>query len=121
MTPVSFPDFNPFFESVLDPVPVHREIESPIFDDHHIDLDQYHTFESSIKKLASSHFYEIELNHECEPDSQNCDPVQNFKLILTPVLLPDLSNNLESVLIPIPVILELEITNLKKSHSIVGK
>jgi len=27
MTPMSLPNFNPFPESVLDPVPVHREIE----------------------------------------------------------------------------------------------
>ena len=56
MTPVSLSDFNPFFELVLDPVPVYREIESPIFYDH------YHTFECPIKKLASSPFYEIELD-----------------------------------------------------------
>ena len=62
MTPVSLPDFNPFPESVLNHVPIHREIESPIFYDHHIDLDQYHTFESLIDKLKSSHFYEIVLN-----------------------------------------------------------
>jgi len=43
MTPVSLPNFSPFSESVLDPVPVHREIESPIFYDHHIELDQYIT------------------------------------------------------------------------------
>ena len=48
MTPVSSPDFNPFSESVLGPVPVLREIESPIFYDHHIEIDQFHTFESSL-------------------------------------------------------------------------
>ena len=62
MTPVSSPDFNTFPESTLDPVPIYNEIESPIFDDHHIELDQFHTFESPIDKLASSNFYEIELN-----------------------------------------------------------
>ena len=41
MTPISLPDFNPFPESTLDPVPVHHEIESPIFYDHHIELDQF--------------------------------------------------------------------------------
>ena len=61
MTPVFSPDFNPSPEATLDLVPVHREIESPIFYDHHIELDQFHTFESPIDKLASSHFYEIEL------------------------------------------------------------
>ena len=39
MTPVSSPDFNLFPESTLDPVPIHHEIESPIFYDHHIELD----------------------------------------------------------------------------------
>ena len=39
---------------------------------------------------------------------QFCDPVQIFESILTHVLLPDLSNILESILIPLPVILELE-------------
>ena len=59
--------------------------------------------------------YEIELNQECDPDSQICDPVQISESILTPVLLPDLSNILESVLIPIPVILELE-SPILESH-----
>ena len=43
MTLVSSPDFNPSPESTLDPVPIHREIESPIFYDHHIELDKFHT------------------------------------------------------------------------------
>ena len=108
MTPVSSPDFNLFSESTLDPVPIHNEIESPIFDNHHIELDQFYNFESPIDKLASSHFYEIELNEKCDIDSQFCDPVQILESILTPILLPDLSNILESVLIPTPVILELD-------------
>ena len=58
--------------------------------------------------MASSHFYEFELNEKCDLDSQICDPVQIFESILTPILLPDLSNILESVLIPTPIILELE-------------
>ena len=64
MTPVSSPDFNPFPESVLDPVPVHCEIESPIIYDDYIEHDQFHTFESPIDKLASSHFCGIEFNEE---------------------------------------------------------
>jgi len=52
MTLVSLSNFNFLPESVLDLVPVHREIESPIFCDHHIKLDQFHTFESLIDKLA---------------------------------------------------------------------
>ena len=89
-------------------MPIHNEIESPISDDQHIELDQFHTFKSPIDKLASSHFYEIELNEKCDLDSQICDPVQISESILTPVLLPDLSNILESVLIPTPIIPELE-------------
>ena len=64
MTPVSSSDCNHFPKSILDPLPIHREIESPISYDHHIELDQYHAFESPIDKLANSHFYEIELNQE---------------------------------------------------------
>ena len=89
-------------------MPIHNEIESPIFDDHFIELDQFHTFESPIDKLASSHFYEIELNEKCDLDSQICDLVQIPESVLTPVLLPNLSIILDSVLIPTPVILELE-------------
>ena len=55
-------------------------------------IDQFHTFESPIDKLASSHFYEIELDEEYDLESQICDPVQISESILTPVLLPDLSN-----------------------------
>ena len=108
MTLVSLTDFLHYSESVLDPVLLHREIESPIFYTQHIELDLYYTFENPIDKLISSHFHEIKLNQECDPDPQFCDPVQISKLILTLVLLPSLSNILESVLISIPVILELE-------------
>ena len=69
LTEVFLPEFRPFPESVLDSVPVHCEIESPIFYDHHFELDQFHTFESPIDKLASSHFYGIELNEKCDLDS----------------------------------------------------
>ena len=58
--------------------------------------------------MVSSHFYKIELNEECDLESQICDPVQIPESILTPILLLNLSNILESVLNPIPVILELE-------------
>ena len=58
--------------------------------------------------MASSHFSKIELNEKCDLDSQICDPVQIPESILTPILLPKLSNILESVLIPTPVILEHE-------------
>ena len=85
------------------------KLNHPFFYDHHIELDQFHTFESPIDKLASSHFYEIEPNEICDLDSQICcDRVQIPESILTPVLLPDLGNLLESVLIPTPIIPELE-------------
>ena len=43
MTEVFLHDLRPFPESVLDHVPIHCEIESPIFYDHHIELNQFHT------------------------------------------------------------------------------
>ena len=55
MTPVSSPDFD-FLESTLDPEPIPYEIESPIFYDYHVELDQFHTFDSHIDKLINSHF-----------------------------------------------------------------
>ena len=61
MTEVFLPDFRPFPESTLDPVPVHYEIESPIFYDHHIELDQFHTFESPIDKLEVLIFMKLNL------------------------------------------------------------
>ena len=70
LTEVFLPDFRPFFESTLDLVPVYYEIESPIFYDQQIELDQFHTFKSPIDKLASSHFYEIELNEKEERDGK---------------------------------------------------
>ena len=68
---------------------------------------KYHAFESSINKLTSSHFYEIEFKEECDFDPQIYDPVQISESILTSILLPNLTNILESDLISIPVILEL--------------
>ena len=90
ITEVFLTDFRLFLESTLDPVPIHREIESPIFYHQQIELDQFYTFECPIDKLISSHFYK--LNEECDFDSQICDPVQIPESILTHVLLPDLSN-----------------------------
>ena len=81
-------------------MPVHHKIESPIFYDHYIKLDQLHTFESPIDKLASSHFYEIEHNKDCDFDPQICDPVQIPESILTLISLPNMSNILESVWFP---------------------
>ena len=75
MTSVSLPDFNLFPESTLDPVPIHNEIESPILEDH-LELAQLYTSENPIDKLASSSFFDIELNVECDFDPQVCDLVQ---------------------------------------------
>ena len=61
LTPISLPDFNQFSESVLNPVPAHHEIESPIFQDQHLEFDRYQTFESPIDNLASFYLNEIEL------------------------------------------------------------
>ena len=75
MTPVSSPDFNHFPDSIFDTVPIHREIELPIFYDSHLELDQYITSESHIDKLARSPFKEIEPRQECDFDPQICDLV----------------------------------------------
>ena len=48
MTSVSSPDFKLFPESTFDHVPIHREIDSPIFYYKQIELDQFHTFECPI-------------------------------------------------------------------------
>jgi len=48
----------------LDPVPIHHEIESPIFYDEQIELDKFHTFECPIDTLASFPFKEIELRQD---------------------------------------------------------
>ena len=52
--------------------------------------------------------------------SQICDPVQIPESILTPILLPNLSNILESVLIPTLVILELESPILENRIALCG-
>ena len=65
LTLVSLHHFKHFPKSALNPVPIHREIELPIFYDSNLELDQYITSESPIDKLASSHFYKIELRQEC--------------------------------------------------------
>jgi len=59
LTEVFLSAFRPFPESVLDPVPVYCEIESPIFYDHHIELDQFHTFESPIVNWQVLIFMEL--------------------------------------------------------------
>ena len=44
MTTVSSHKFTSFPESLLNPVPIHCEIESPIFLDDHVELDQFICF-----------------------------------------------------------------------------
>ena len=85
LTAVSLPHFKRFLKSALNPMPIHREIELPIFYVPHLKLDQYITSKSLIDKLESSYFYEIEVKEECDPDSQISDPVQISESILTPV------------------------------------
>ena len=68
------------------------------------ELDQYQT----INKLASFYFNVIELEDECDTDSQCCDSVSLFESMLTLVSLPDLNLILKQILIPIPIKLEHE-------------
>jgi len=60
-------------------------------------LDQHQSLDS----LASYPFLEIELEDECEPELQFNDLSPILESISTPVVLPELSNVLEPVLIPI--------------------
>ena len=61
------------------------------------ELDQHRPLDS----LASYSFPEIELEVECEPELQVNDSSPFIESISTPVVLPELSNVLEPVLIPI--------------------
>jgi len=58
--------------------------------------------------LASFHFNKIELEHECKPELQFSDSVPVFESMLTRVLLPNLNHISKSILILMPVNLELE-------------
>ena len=60
-------------------------------------------------------FYEIELRQECDFNPQICDLIQISESILTPILLPNLSNILESVLTSTPVIFELQ-SSILENH-----
>jgi len=99
---------------------LHRPADSDI-DDHLIRADEPSCLEQQVSNsvpscelaetsnsdnLASFSFPELEL--ECDLDSQIYDQVQIPESLLTPVLLPDLGNILESVLIPTSIIPELE-------------
>jgi len=84
---------------------------------HYLELDQYQT----IDELASFHFIEIELEHECEPDLQVCDSISNFESYLTPISLPDLDPILEFTLIHVHINLEHEPLILKSHISLMEK
>ena len=86
MALVFLPDFNPFPESVLDLVPIHHEIESPIFDDHH-----------------------IELENKCDPESQLDNTIPLSESIMTLVSSPDCNSFSESILDHVPVHREIEL------------
>ena len=96
MTPVSLPDL--FSESTLNPVPVHREIESPISHDH----------TSWIGKV-------------CEHQFLSLDPV--FEPILSFIVdsRPDLSKILESVPVFTPVPFESKSLIFQNHTSLLDK
>ena len=83
----------------------------------HLELDQ----SQILDKLTSFHFKKIELNYECEPDSQLCDSVSVLKSMLTLVFLPDLDTFSKPTLIPVSIEFEFESLILEKLHSIDGK
>ena len=62
--------------------------------------------------MISFHFNEIELEDECDTDSQCCDSVSLFESMLTLISLPDLDQILKPTLIPIPIELEHELPML---------
>jgi len=63
-----------------------RDFDQDSISAHQFELDQ----SQILDKLVSLHFKEIELDCECEPDSQLCDLVSIFDSIFTPVSLPNL-------------------------------
>ena len=72
-------------------------------------------------KLASFPFNEIELECECDPDSQPCDSVSIFEYILIPVSSPNLDQFSEPTFIPVPIELEIESPNLDIHISLMGE
>jgi len=61
-----------------------------------LELDQY----QPIDELVSFYFNEIELNYECEPNSQLCDSASAFESMLTPVFLLNLDQFSEPTFTP---------------------
>ena len=88
MTPVSSPDFNLFPESTLDPVPIHHEIESSII----LNLTNFMLLKVPLTNWQVLIFMKLNSMRNVNLDSQICDPVHIPESILTPILLPDLSN-----------------------------
>ena len=68
--------------------------------------------------MASYHFNEIEFEDECDTDSQCCDLVSLFKLMLTSVSLPNLNPILEPTLIPNPIEFEHKLLILDSQISL---
>ena len=71
--------------------------------------------------MASFHFNEIELEHECDPDPQLCDSISIFESMLTLVSLPNLDQFPEPTFIPIPIDLEIESPNLDSHIPLMGR
>ena len=82
-----------------------------------LDLDQY----QPIDKLASFHFSEIEIEHECDSDSQLCDSVPIFESILITISLLNLDQFLELTFILLPIDLEIESPILDSHISLMEK
>ena len=120
LTLVSLPQLKCFPKSALDHVPIHHEIELLILDSH-LELNQYITSKSQIDKLVSFPFKDIKLRHERDFDPQICDPVQILESILTPVMLPQFEQHFRVSFGSHTFYSWTWITNLRKSHSIMGK
>ena len=93
-----------------------RDFNQDLISPQNFKLDQY----QPIDKLATFHFNEIELEDECDTNSQCCHSVPLFEYMLTPVFLPDLDPIPKSILIPIPIELEHEPPILDSHTSLLG-
>jgi len=81
-----------------------------------LELDQY----QPIDKLTSFHFNEIELEYECEPNSQLCDSIPIFESMLTVASLPKLDTLPEPTLILVSMDFEIELLLLDCHTSLMG-
>jgi len=94
-----------------------RDYNQDSISPYHLQLNQYQPND----KLVCFYFNEIELEHECEPNLQFCDSVQNFESMLTPVILPNLDPFPEPTLILVPIDFEIEPPILKIHNLLMGK